>query len=645
METKTTNHFLMRILASFLVSLSFYLSFSQNYSYSSIPENLLKDADAVMRVDEIDIQIEALDKMTYTTRQVITVLNESGDGHARTRVFYDKEKKIKKIEAFVYDAFGKEIDHIKKKDFKDLAAVDGFSLYTDDRLLYYKYIPAQYPYTIEFKYEVETSDTGIFPQWYFISGYEVSVEDSRYAITYPSQDLKPVIKEENLSNITFHKEEGSNKIVYTSENIVALKAENASPPFGAFCPKLAVRLPNFHYKGYTAKIDDWKEMGLWINEKLLAGRTKLEQGTVDKVKMLVNGVEDDLEKAKIIYQYVQNNTRYISVQIGIGGFQPISAIEVDKVKYGDCKGLSNYTRALLEAVGVTSYYVVVQAGNTKVDFEEEFADLIQGNHVILAIPYNDEYYWVDCTSQVHPFGFIGDFTDDRKVLLVKPEGGELVKTISYINEDNSQKMRSKYRILEDHSIEGEVIIETRGVQYDNRFYIERKSKEDIIEHYRDFWSNINGLDVTEYSFENNKDEVVFVEKVKLRARDYASESGDDLIVNLNAFNNNSHVPPRYRNRKLPFRIQRGFLNEAEFIVQIPKNFQVADLPEKFANETRFGTYEVEISKKGEGELLYKRKLLIKKGDYPKEEYGNYRLFKRTIAKHDNQKIILIHQNQ
>nr|WP_299488271.1 DUF3857 domain-containing protein [uncultured Allomuricauda sp.] len=630
----------MRIPTFFLFVLISCFSFSQKFKFSEISPELLKNADAVARLDAMDIQISAINKMAYTAHTAITVLNKDGDNFARTRAFYDKEKRIKKIEAFVYDAEGNEIEHIKKKDFRDIAAVDGFSLYLDDRLLFHRYVPIQYPYTIEFIYEIETSDTGVMPQWYFISGYGISVEQSRYSISYPSQDLKPVVVENNLTNIAFDKKDENSLVSYTSNNIQALKGESLSPPFNTFCPKLSVRLPNFHYKGYNAKIDNWQEMGLWIDKNLLSGRTDLEASTIAKAKMLVNGVSDDLEKAKIIYQYVQDQTRYISVQIGIGGFQPISAIEVDKVKYGDCKGLSNYTKALLEAVGVASYYVVVQAGNTKVDFVDDFADLLQGNHAILAIPYNDQYYWIDCTSQVHPFGFVGDFTDDRKVLVVKPDGGEIVRTAAYLNEKNLQKTVSQYQILEDGSIDGEVTIKTTGVQYDNRFGIKGRSKEDVIKHYREFWDNINGLEVDEFSFENNREDVVFTEKVSVHASDYVSKNGSDLIIPVNAFNNNGYVPTRYRSRKLPFRIQRGFLDEDECTIELPKDFSIGQLPEKITKETKFGTYEIEVSKKDDNKLLYKRKLLVLKGDYPKEEYNAYRTFRRFVAKNDNLKLII-----
>ncbi|MEM9075691.1 MAG: DUF3857 and transglutaminase domain-containing protein [Bacteroidota bacterium] len=633
----------MRIALTLLFLFISLFSFSQNFKYSDIPPELLKNANAVARLDAIDIAVEAVDKMTYSSRLVITVLNKEGDSRVSTRAFYDKGKKIKKIEAYVYDAEGSEIEHIKRKDFRDIAAVDGFSLYLDDRLLYYKYVPVKYPYTVEFICEFTSSDTGVVPQWYFTSGYGMSVQESRYSISYPSSDLKPVMVEKNLSGIVFDKQENTNQIIYSSNNIPALKRESLSPPFNTFCPMLSVRLPKFHYKGFNASVDNWKDMGLWIDKNLLSGRTELEGSTIIKAKSLVEGIDDDLEKAKIIYDYVQNNTRYISVQIGIGGFQPISAIEVDKVKYGDCKGLSNYTKALLEAVGVESYYVVVQAGSTKVDFDDDFADLLQGNHAIVAIPYKGKYYWIDCTSQVHPFGFIGDFTDDRKVLVVKPEGGEIIKTAAYLNEENLQRIQSNYQILEDGSIKGEVEIGTEGIQYDNRFYLETRSEEDLIKHYRNFWSNINGLDVKGYNFKNDKENVVFTEKVKIEATNYVSKTGNDLIVPINAFNNNGYVPNRYRNRKLPFRIQRGFLDEDECTIKLPEGYSVSELPSKVVKTTKFGSYEMELIKQTDDELLYKRKLLLLKGDYPKEEYNAYRSFRRTVAKIDNLKLILTNQ--
>lgn len=613
-----------------------------NYNALLLKKELTENANAVVRLDQVEIEVLSQQKMTVKTKQVITVLNRLGDRHARTGMGYDSDKKIKDIQVRVYDTMGNEIEKIKKKDFKDVNAADGFSLYNDYRHLYYDYTPVNYPYTLVFESEYETPDTGTIPSWFFLNGFLVSVEKSRYSITYANANLKPTIIEKNLVNIDFDIEETNNSITYTANNIRAIKRESMSPSFEKICPRLMTRIKNFHYKGFDASVDSWKDLGTWVDEKLLSGRDELSPQTVAKAKSLVDGVQDDLEKAKIIYKYVQDNTRYISVQIGIGGLQPIAAVEVDRVKYGDCKGLSNYTKALLKEVGVTSYYAVVQAGGDKVDFEDDFADLAQGNHVILAIPYNDRYYWVDCTSQILPFGYVGSFTDDRKVMIVKPEGGEIVTTTAYLNENNYQSITSSYELKPNGSIVGETKLMTKGSRYNSHFRLEEETEEEIVKKIKSRWSSINNLTVANYNFDNNKKEVVFNENVSLSASNYASLSGNRILFTANAFNNRNVVPDRYRNRKLPFEIQRGYLDEDNSVITLPEGYVVEALPSAKKIENEFGVYTVDFDyNEAENTVSYKRSFFLKKGFYPKEKYNAYRDFRKEVASTDNAQIVLL----
>ncbi|KQC29859.1 DUF3857 domain-containing transglutaminase family protein [Flagellimonas eckloniae] len=632
----------------FIFSFLFTLSISHvesQYQALLIDKSLTDNANAVVRLDEMKINVLATDKMVYTVNQVITVLNEKGNRHSLTRVGYDKEKKIKSLDVYVYNQTGKEIEHIKKKDFQDVNAADGISLYNDSRLLYHEYTPTSYPYTIAESYTIETSDTGFFPPWYFLSNYMVSVEKSYFEVLYATPELKPDVKEFNLDGISVDKIVEEGKIIYKAENINAIKSESYSPSFRDIVPRLSLRMKKFNLKGEEARVNNWNEMGVWINNALLKDRAILSEATVAKAKNLVKGITDDLEKARVIYKYVQDNTRYISVQVGIGGWEPISAIDVDNVKYGDCKGLSNYMHALLNAVGVTSYYTVIQAGNQKIDFDSEFSAL-QGNHAILAIPYNDQYYWVDCTSQIIPFGFAGEFTDDRLALVVKPEGGEIIKTVSYLNGQNHQKTVATYNLKDDGSISGEVSIKTKGTQYNQHFRIEEQSKDDVIEHYKDYWDNINNLNIEEYQFSNDKDSIVFTERIKVSATNYTSKTNNRILFKINAFNNNDYVPNRYRSRKQAVEVQRGFLDEDEFEVQLPEGYLVESIPSPVSIENEFGHYKITMDHDSENGLInYRRSWLLKSGLYPKEKYGAYRDFFKKVASGDNAQIVLLKNNQ
>lgn len=634
----------MRLFISLVTLFFCHFLISQNLEYQSllIDKNLTEDANAVVRSNEITININAIDELVVTKRRVVTVLNKQGDDYVYAREWYDDSEKIIAIQAVVYDQLGKETNKIKQKDFNDVSAVSGGTMYSDSRVLYLEYTPVSYPYTVEFTVETKTKNTGFIIPWRFLEGYGVSTEKSKYTISYSSTDLKPIIKEKNLDNIAVIKTDTENSITYEASNIPAIKYEELAPSFAEIAPQIHPRMVNFIYEGFRGAINNWQEVGSWMYSNHIANKDELPDATKMLIKSLTAGATDDLEKAKIVYNYVQQSTRYISVQVGIGGIQPISAIEVDKVKYGDCKGLTNYTKALLNEVGVTSYYTHVESGTNKVSFEADFPDLWAGDHVILAIPYKNKLFWIDCTSQVHPFGFIGDFTDGRQVLLIKPEGGELVSTPAYLNEDNHQKIEGSYSISNENKIDGLVAITTKGIQYDNHFTIKDRTPDDIVKYYKGIWNYVNNLNINKYTFENDTNAVVFRENVSITADSYATKSGERLLFSPNFFNRNDFIPKRYRNRQFPLEIQRGYLDEDEITIQLPSNYDIDAIPDAVAILNKFGSYSLSFKVSDDKKTIdYVRKLFIKDGRYSNESYDEYRDFRKEVSQHDNSKIVLI----
>ena len=610
-----------------------------NYNFSSIPPELLKKTNAVIRLDETKVNLLSDKNMEITQKQVVTVLNKNGNRVLNTRVYYDPTIKVKKLEAKVYDAFGKQIRKYKKNDFTDASAVSDFSLYEDNRVKYLSYTPITYPYTVEIIKVIESSNTAFMPRWIPISGYWVSTEKSSYTLIN-STNIPYRIKKKNFEGYSIEEIEHPNSLVYTLKNVKSIPWEELSPPFYKINPMLLISLDVFHLKGVDGHANNWKTLGKWQYDKLLVGRDELPQNTVDEVTKLVAGITDKREKAKRIYEYMQDNTRYISVQLGIGGWQPIKANEVDEVKYGDCKGLTNYTKALLKSQGIDSYYSVVWAGDNKRSFEEDFA-VMEGNHVILNIPNGDENIWLECTSQTLPFGYIGNATDDRNVLVVKPSGGEVVKTKSYLNEDNYQKTIANYNIDETGAIEGEISIKTQGSQFYQHYRdLNSRSQKGREKYYKSYWQNINGLNLNKVEFNLDKDAVVFEEKVAIKASNYIIKDGENLIFAPNAFNKYTWLPKRYRNRKLPFQISRGFLDEDEFEIHVPEGYKIEMNLKPVKLETPFGTYEMSLALNENNSIKYKRRFLMREGNFSNDQYNDYRNFIIQVNKLDNTKILL-----
>lgn len=617
------------------------ISFAQKSDYSvlNLTDSLKTNADAVVRLDKMDIAITSQRSMTVKVQRIVTVFNESGLNDIEAYQGYDKSTSVKSIEAIVYDAFGNEIKKIKRKDFKDQSAVSGSTLFSDNRVLFLEYTPVSYPFTVVYNSEIESSNTAFLPQWYFLGGYAVSIEKSVLNVTYPN-NLGFKKKEFQFSGYNIKKTlDTDTQLSYIATTILAQKSEDLSPSGRDLFPRIMMGLENFHLEGVDGTAKTWETFGKWYNEKILTGTTDLPEETKTKIKALVGDEKDPIKKAKIIYDYVQKKSRYVNIAIGIGGWKPMFAADVDRLGYGDCKALSNYTKALLQAVDVPSYNTILYGDRYKSDIQSDFVSM-QGNHMILAIPNGDNFTFLECTSQDDPFGYQGTFTDDRDVLVVKPDGGVIVRTKIYEDKGNSQLDKGVYVIDENGNFSGSISIISEGSQYSSKQRLEGFQPTEKESHYKKYWDNINNLKLGKITFTNDKENIRFTEDIQLTAINYASISANKMIFAIDAFNQNTGNIKRIRNRKNPFQIQRGYLDSDEIEINLPAGFTIEFLPSNYDLKGKFGEYKTEIIKKENNKLLYKRSMFLNKGKYSNKEYDEYRLFMEQVSRNDNAKIVL-----
>jgi transglutaminase-like putative cysteine protease len=593
------------------------------YSSSFIPDSLKQNANAVVRLDQIDIVVLSQQKMTIKNKRVVTVLNEKGLGSIDAIEHYDKQTSVRSIDATVFDGFGNEIKKIKRKDFRDQCAIDGITLFSDSRLIYLNYTPTQYPFTIDYESEVETSNTATIQEWIPLNYNFLSIEKSILNVSF-TEDLGFKKKEFNFAEFKIKKtKETSTQLSYTATNIIAQKPEDYSPIYAGF-PRLMMSLEKFNLEGVDGTSKNWNEFGKWYSDKILNGTIELSDETKAKMKALVGDEKDPIKKAKLIYNYVQEKSRYVSIQVGIGGWKPMYANDVDRLGYGDCKALSNYTKALLNVVDVPSYNTLLYGGPNKIGLESDFM-FLEVNHMILCIPNKDEYIFLECTSQDDPFGYQANFTDDRNVVVMKPDGGEIIRTKNYENKDNSQISKGNYSLAENGDFLGKIAIVSEGSQYGRKFHLETTPPIENDKHYKNYWNNINNLKINKTTFLNDKEKISFTENVDVSATNYGTISNNKMIFVVNSYNQTSDSVKRIRNRKNPFEIDRGYYES------MPSNFEL---------NSKFGEYKTEIIKKENNNLIYKRSIFIKKGLYKNTEYDEYRLYIEQISKNDNAKIIL-----
>ena len=307
-------------------------------------------------------------------RKVVSLLND--DSYAHLIVLgYDSDSKVKKLEATIYDASGEKVRKLAKDEVRDLAAVDGFSVYQDNRLKVLEANHHEYPYTLAYDYEMEVSgiNFAFFPRWQ-IQEYRQSIEQSTFTIQMPPNiplhftalniDLEPQILED---------EEGK-RYRWEVMGLEAIHKEPYSPPSSEILPMLLTAPGKFQIGQYQGSMSSWQDFGHFI-QQLFGGRDVLPASLAEEVRGLVADKASDAEKLQVLYRYLQENMRYVSVQLGIGGWQPFDAKYVAENKYGDCKALSNFMKAMLQEAGISAFPVLITNGTMAYEVEERFTTL------------------------------------------------------------------------------------------------------------------------------------------------------------------------------------------------------------------------------------------------------------------------------
>lgn len=601
----------------------------------TIPTELKENANAVVRYDAVNISILSYNKMVYTNKRIVTIFNSSADNKHGVVMGYDKNKSIMKMETKIYNALGKEIKKIKKSDYNDVSAVDGATLYSDSRIKYLDYTPTEYPYTVVFETEVQYTSTAFLPDWRPIEGFYTSTENASYKLTNTS-GIEVKLKTTNFENYNIQK---INEFEFTASMLKALKPEAYRPAFTDIAPYLKATLTEFDMDGVKGTNSNWSDFGKWMNDKLIKDTQNLPEKVKQDIKALTANAQSNIEKAKIVYQYMQDKTRYISVQVGIGGWKPMLASDVDRLGYGDCKGLTNYTKALLDEVGVESYYTVIYGDREIRNIDESFSST-QGNHVILCLPHESDYIWLECTSQTSPFGYTANFTDDRDALIITPEGGKIVRTKAYPTEDNLLQTQASIYLEDTGNFKANVELKSYGTQYGYHEGIQRQTLKNQELHYKNQWSHINALNINSMAYDNDKNDIVFKENVQVNSERYASRSGNILLLQPNFFNRIETAPARYDIRKFPFELDRGFVDVDTYEIILPDNLEVETLMNDVHVSNKFGEYSASIVQNEPNKLVYTRKFLLNKGFYEKEEYEAFRAFWLEVVKNDKSKVVL-----
>lgn len=611
------------------------------YPVSSIPENLQKDVNAVVRIDELTYRYVNQRSAVETSLFAVTIFKPGAADLAERGFYYDKLTRLASLRAAVYDGSGKLIRKYKMSDFKDQSSFDG--MYSDVRAKSIDLSQPAYPYTVEYEYEREYKYLFHNSSMTFIPDEKIAVEHAQYTLIYPDA-LKPRYRQSNMDQapVASKTSDGLNQLAWVMDKIAPISPEPVGPGFWQLVPVVQAAPTKFEFEGYVGSMETWDEFGKWI-ALLNNERKHLPEATQAKAKEIAAKYTTREEKVAALYHYLQSKTRYVSVQLGIGGFQPFDAADVDQTGYGDCKALSNYMITLLEAAGIKANYVLIRAGTYALPIAADFPSS-QFNHAVVAVPNGADTLWLECTSQTNPFGYAGKFTGDRTALMITDNGAKIVNTPRYTEQVNTQHRTARVTLDATGNAVASVRTVYSGMQYQNdglNQQLENKYDEQKKWILRN--TSIPTFDLKKFSMKDHKARIPRADvDLELVLNRYATISGKRLFFMPNLMNRLSFVPERVAERKNKVILRSSYADVDTVEFSIPEDLYPEYLPAPVSFKSQFGNYEASISTDA-GKVVYIRKITLYKGEYPAEAYAELIAFFKNVSKADNTKAVFLNK--
>ena len=571
-------------------------------------------------------------KVSQTDSVIIQVNNRFGDKYTEIEIPYSKGKKVSNIDAWIEKIDGTKVRGLKTSEIIDKSAISDYSLYEDDFEKCFQLKHNIYPYRVVFTYKIIEKNFLSITEFTPIRKFDIPTRLAKLKVKIPKGfQFKKFVNA--VSECKLDSTQTDLLFEWKTSYDKPFKNEIFSQP--KFYTPYIVLIPlNFNY-GVEGSTKDWESYGNW-QYRLMQGCDDLPDKEKKTVLELIKGVSDKKEIVKIVYHYLQDHTRYINVSIGIGGLKPYPASYVAENKYGDCKALTNYLKAMLSYAGIESFYTIVYASEQPNYVLKSFTGSF--NHIVLAVPLNNDTIWLENTSNITPFGYMGTFTQNREALLISENNSRLVKIPQLKKEETlvSFKLDFNLNISGNTDLALKATFKGKDYEYFNELNSELNGneKDRIIKEYMPF----DNYEVNKWELKKIHRDTARIElNASLNLSQFLKPLGNEYYFSLHSI----RIPnfSIAANRTLPVILPYPVYNSDTLVYNLPIGYELKTKLDTISIKSRFGNYKQALNLSN-GKIYAVKSFELFSGTYSLEQYSEFYNFIKSIKDVDRKKIII-----
>lgn len=611
-----------------------------------------KSVNAVVLHTEQQVTLGSDGKLVTIENRAVKILTREGKNEATALALYlVSSGKVRDMNAWLIRPDGTVKEYDKKYIIDRISDPD--DVYNEYRV---KIIDgsndADVGYT--FGYTVISEDKPLFYQdrWFFQNNLPTLL--SRYQLNLPANW--------KASSLTFNHPEIKPQVngasyAWELRHLAPIADEPMSPSFVNLVPRIAINFaPSDASQSLDRAFADWTEVSQWAS-RMQDPQVIVDDAVAAKAREITATAKTELEKIRAVGAYVQN-LQYISIDIGVGygnGMRPRPSNTVLNRGYGDCKDKANLMRAMLKALKIEAYPVIIYAGDPTF-VREEWVSPSQFNHCIIAVKVSDEtiaptvisdpklgrLLIFDATDPYTPVGDLPEHEQGSLALIVAGDNGSLAKMPVTPPGFNSWERKVEVSLKDDGSIDGTISERATGQQSTYARALFRSLSGSDFNKTIEGWltRGATAAKLLKLTPKDKQAEASFDLNVEFSVPRYGQLMQNRLLVFKPAIVSRANsIYLTEQNRKNAVSLDANSFNETT-VFTLPQGFAVDEVPDAFSLDTPFGKYKTSFEVK-EGKLLFTRSLVLNRSIVPVEKYGSVRDFYAKILAAEQSPVVLL----
>jgi transglutaminase-like putative cysteine protease len=426
---------------------------------SAPPADIEAGEDAVIQEETLDVEIISRTEGRVRHSKSVRILTTRGaEEYGTVTIGYNPWVSIRSLRGSVVSPAGKRAE-VKKQQVWEGSLFASFELYADRKHRTINFPGAVPGATLEYEYEQVVRNLYFLPDAFYLQE-EVPARSKTFTVKAPA--AFPLRHAVRGASPEYSREERDGSVIHRwrVRDVPGLKDEPDMPPEDDLWPRVSIYLKEIQWDEHRIDASNWNGIARWYWD-LARDRMVPDAAVTAAAREITAGASEPMEKIRRIYEFAQGKVQYVAIALGIGGWQPHASGQVLRHRYGDCKDKATLMVAMLQAVGLVGYPVLILTrddGLTDRDYPSAAF-----NHAIVAVPVPDGYLFMDPTSEKTPFGDLPWTDQGVPVLVVREDGrGDLVETPLFPPERNRRHRLVTATINAAGDLTGDYIIDVWG---------------------------------------------------------------------------------------------------------------------------------------------------------------------------------------